>query len=198
MWVIMILSSRLNLVLQCSFHTWITVLCLAGIGLPSLERFQEIFIEGQEDAFKEWKLALFNRIANVNVVSALLFSWINSSISFLSPSSSSISLSQPRIDISALKGNNNINHYLPTHRNASMGPCSSIYNHVIHAFIKRFRVVSRRGHHVCPFRHPATFCPGASPLVFPSFSRPLSTPFPLLMDADPTPRLSPNNASNSG
>jgi len=69
----MILGSKRNIVLQCSFRTRITVLFLAGIGTPSLERFQEIFNEGQEDAFKEWKLALFNRIANVNVVSALLF-----------------------------------------------------------------------------------------------------------------------------
>ena len=70
----MILGSRRNLVLQCLSRIRITVLCLAGISTSSLERFQEIFNKGQEDAFKEWKLALFNRIANVNVVSAPLFS----------------------------------------------------------------------------------------------------------------------------
>lgn len=55
-----------------------------------------------------------------------------------------------------------------------MGPCSSVYNHAIHAFIKCFRAVSRRGDHVRSCRHPATLCPGASPLVFPSYLVPPS------------------------
>lgn len=82
-------------ILWRSFHTRITVLCVASIGMPTLEKFKAILEEPstksleetkegsterlletlkylKNDEFTDWKLAFFDRLTNVNVVTALV------------------------------------------------------------------------------------------------------------------------------
>ncbi|KDQ51842.1 hypothetical protein JAAARDRAFT_198718 [Jaapia argillacea MUCL 33604] len=48
------------------------VACLLGMGTSSMDRLKEITAEGNEAHWKEFKDAMFNRVANVNVVSSLI------------------------------------------------------------------------------------------------------------------------------
>ncbi|KDQ51841.1 hypothetical protein JAAARDRAFT_210820 [Jaapia argillacea MUCL 33604] len=54
------------------FKRFARIIVLLGTGTSSMDQLKEIAAEGNEERWKEFKLSMFNRVANVNVVSGLV------------------------------------------------------------------------------------------------------------------------------